>query len=45
MKIPRRMDSDSSNQYEDDNHDTDKSPDSQSNNKANLDQMEDLNIG
>ena len=45
MKAPRKMDCGSSDQYKHDDHDTNKSQDSQSNGEANLDEMKDLNIG
>ncbi len=44
-KTPRRMDNSSSGQYEQDNYDTYESQNSQSNGEADLDEIEDLNIG
>ncbi len=46
MKItPKKMNNGLLDQYEQADYDTDKSQDSQSNSEADLDEMEDLNIG
>ncbi len=44
-KTPRRMDNGLLDQHEQDDYDTDESQDCQSNREADLDEMEDLNIG
>ncbi len=44
-KTPRRMDNGLSDQYKQDDYDTDESQDNQSNGDADPDEMEDLNIG
>ena len=45
MNVPRKMDSGLSDQYEHDDHDINESQNSQSNGKANPDEMKNLNIG